>query len=284
MEMIRKESPNAFGKTSSLSLTAARAGHKTCLRELSFRAPFKVMSPFEQEDGGIQVMVLTASAGILEGDVQEIEVRTEPGARMECISQSFEKIHKMDKGRARRNTSLHVGRDSLLLYRPLPAIPFAGSAFDSRTQIELEDKSSRLIYQEILYCGRAARGERFGFRHYNSLVEARQDGHLIYRENCRFSPEHLPMESVGFFEGYSHLASILLFHMDMDGGQKEEIRGRLEDREDMCGGITTTGSGDTVVRILGNQAQKLQELCDEICRLYINHNQLRRIIDTGQVI
>lgn len=268
MEMTWKESPNSFGKTSSLGITAGcvevEGTPRTYLKELSFSAPFKVMSPFVQDHGGLQVMVLTASAGILEGDLQEIEIKTEPGARMECISQSFEKIHKMNQGRAQRHTSIQVGRDSLLLYRPLPTIPFAGSAFDSRTRIHLEDSSSRLIYQEILSCGRAARGERFDFRHYHSLVEARQEGHLIYRENCRFTPGLVPMNEVGFFEGYSHLASILFFHIAIEEGRLEEIRSILDVRKDICGGVTRTGAGDVVVRILGNQAQRLQEICDEM--------------------
>lgn len=272
MKLKQTESRNAFGKTSLLRLTAGYAagnaanhcGGRTYLKELSFSAPFKVMAPFEQEDGGIQVMTLSASAGIMEGDTQEIQIRTEAGAKLECVSQSFEKIHKMEKGHAVRNTSIHVGKDSLLAYRPLPTIPFAESAFDSRTQISLEDDSSSLIYQEILSCGRVARGERFAFRHYHSLVETCQEGHLIYRENCRFSPASTPVDSMGLFEGRSHLASILFFHVDMKEWQMEEIRRMIDAREDLCGGLTVTGAGDIVVRVLGNQAQKLLDLCDEI--------------------
>ena len=69
-----------------------------------------------------------------------------------------------------------------------------GSAFESRTAIELEDESSELIYEELLSCGRAACGERFAYRFFHSLSEVSCKGKLIYRENNRFRPASWPME------------------------------------------------------------------------------------------
>lgn len=70
----------------------------------------------------------------------------------------------MNNGCACRNTIIRIAGNSALRYRPLPVIPFGGSAFESRTAIELEDESSELIYEELLSCGRAACGERFAYR------------------------------------------------------------------------------------------------------------------------
>ena len=38
---------------------------KTILEDVSFTAPYKIMTPFEKENSGIQVMPLCASAGIM---------------------------------------------------------------------------------------------------------------------------------------------------------------------------------------------------------------------------
>jgi len=65
---------NAFGRTSVLNISASAKEGKTYLKELGFTAPFKVMTPFEQENGGMKIMMLMASAGIMEGDVQEISI------------------------------------------------------------------------------------------------------------------------------------------------------------------------------------------------------------------
>lgn len=258
--------PNAYGKVSSLRITAGMSNEKTYLKELSFTAPFKVMSPFGQPDGTVKVMPLLASAGIMEGDIQEIQIETEPYAKLECVSQSYEKLHKMNTGSARRDTRLKAGHGSALWYRPLPVIPFGHSAFDSHTEISLEDASSSLLYQEIISCGRAASGERFKYRYYHSLMKVRRNGKLIYRENNRFHPDLGCMEKIGFFEGYAYLANILFFHGNA-GNYKEEIHRLIDGWDEVCGGVTLTAESDLAVRILSNKVQKLQQLCDVIYEL-----------------
>ena len=86
---------NKFGKVSRVSICAGKKDGKTILEDVSFTAPYKIMTPFEKENGGIQVMPLCASAGIMSGDLQEFSYQVRQGADLEVLSQSFEKIHKM---------------------------------------------------------------------------------------------------------------------------------------------------------------------------------------------
>ena len=88
--------------------------------------------PFEKENGGIQIMPLCASAGIMAGDSQEFSYHVKEGADLEVLSQSFEKIHKMDEGSAARTIEVQVDKNATLYYYPQPVIPFAQSAFDSK--------------------------------------------------------------------------------------------------------------------------------------------------------
>ena len=44
---------NKFGKVSRISACAALKDGKTILEDLSFTAPYKIMTPFEKENGGI---------------------------------------------------------------------------------------------------------------------------------------------------------------------------------------------------------------------------------------
>ena len=52
---------NKFGKISRLSIRTGSRDGKTILEDLSFTAPYKVMTPFPKEDGGISIMPLCAS-------------------------------------------------------------------------------------------------------------------------------------------------------------------------------------------------------------------------------
>lgn len=260
---------NLFGEISTLHLTASvfeKNGKKeTYLKELRFTAPYKVLSPFRRENGSIQVMILAVSAGILEGDTQMIEIETEPGAEMECTSQSFEKIHKMKNGFAERKTQIRVADQSRLFYRPLPVIPFAESDFRNQTEICLDGADSQMVYQEILSCGRSACGERFRYRRYHSRIQVKRAGKMIYRENCRFDPEVYEMETMGMFEGHSHLANLLLFGIQIDENKKMRVREILERDSQVCGGFSMTAYGDMVIRMLGDRAQELEQICMEIC-------------------
>ena len=130
---------NKFGKVSRISACAALKDGKTILEDLSFTAPYKIMTPFEKENGGIQIMPLCASAGIMAGDSQEFSYHVKEGADLEILSQSFEKIHKMDEGSASRTIEVQVDKNAALYYYPQPVIPFAQSAFDSKMTMKLRN-------------------------------------------------------------------------------------------------------------------------------------------------
>jgi urease accessory protein len=280
-EETPEKTANPFGRVSSLRVTASSDENgKPYLKELMFTAPFKVMSPFHEGNHFLKVMFLTASAGIMEGDTLAFEICAENGAGLILTTQAYEKIHQMKRGFAERKTKIRVSGGSVLVYEPLPLIPFADSAFRNDTEIFLEDRKSRLIYREIMSCGRAARGERFAYRFYHSLIRAESDGHPVYRENCRLDPARMPLETKGFFEGYTHFANLLLFHFDLSPQTVLAVRGMIGSRwdpgetmretygpDDLSGGLTRTAAGDYVIRIFGNRAQRLEEVCDEIMNI-----------------
>ena len=138
---------NKFGKTSEVRLETELRDGKAVLSDVFFTAPFKVMLPFYLREDFMQVMVLSASAGIMEGDVQKFDIHVNPGTSLEYLSQAYEKIHKMKEGMARRETKIVVEPDAYLKYAPLPTIPFKDSAFENHLEIELKEKTSRLLFQ-----------------------------------------------------------------------------------------------------------------------------------------
>lgn len=254
----------SFGRRSELFLSTILQGEEAVLDEVQFTAPFKIMDPFREEKDYLKVMILSASPGIMEGDIQEQRIHVGRGTRLEVCSQSFEKIHRMKNGCARRYIRICQESDSFLYYVPQPAIPFRDSAFDNIVEVELEKESSRFIFQDILSCGRTAYGECFDYKYYNSLVQVRREGRLIYRDNTRYDPHTLCMEETGMYEGYTHLASLLLCGLSKDSKWADKAREILEYTGEVEGGVSFLESGDAVVRILGRQAQKLEMLCKRI--------------------
>ena len=80
---------NKFGRVSELRLVACERGGRTVLTEAAATMPFKVMHPFEVPAASLcgaagvpglaqkaaEVMVMSASAGIMAGDAQSIDLR-----------------------------------------------------------------------------------------------------------------------------------------------------------------------------------------------------------------
>ena len=301
---------NKFGKVSRISACAALKDGKTILEDLSFTAPYKIMTPFEKENGGIQIMPLCASAGIMAGDSQEFSYHVKEGADLEILSQSFEKIHKMDEGSASRTIEVQVDKNAALYYYPQPVIPFAQSAFDSKMTIHLEDETSKLFLLEIISCGRNAHEERFQYRRFSSKVLLYRGEKLIYRDNTRYEPGKMPMEGIGLYEGYTHVANLFLSKLcnrdNVDGGKETNIDGMdikkqmnssgtertsdrtaelqekiwqiLDEDSEIDGGVTRLTTGDLALRIFGHRAQKLQQIAEKIKEIYtscqINHKSV----------
>lgn len=298
---------NRFGRLSELRLTARARQGRTVVPELFCTQPFKVMHAFDCRHGSLpgldaaasadpaSVTVMSVSAGIMAGDEQLIEVSVERGAALQVTTQSFEKIHRMDDGRAHRSTVLRVEPGAYLDYAPLPQIPFAGSSFSSETAIELADATSRLVFAEVLSCGRAARGERFGYRSYRNRVRVSTAGEPVFIDNTVYEPAGvalgapMDLEGFGFYEGFTHLANLVLVNLDIDEERFMRIRDRLRDRtgvigsaaaaaradaegaaldpldhDAVAGGITRLDSGDCLVKLLGYRAKRLQDVIGEV--------------------
>lgn len=289
---------NRFGRVSELRLRARARDGRTVVPEMFATMPFKVMHPFAASEaalpgfdpqvhaGPVEVMVMSVSAGIMAGDRQLMDVHVEEGAALRVTNQAFEKIHRMeDGGAAERATEIRVAPGAWLDYAPLPQVPFADSSFSTRTAVSLADTTARFIYSEILSCGRAARGERFAYRRYRNRVAIDVAGTPVFLDNTDYRPSAaggaMDMETTGFYEGFTHLANLVLVNLDIDEERFAAARAYLLEQtgvigasaapagtapagDAVAGGITRLESGDCLVKVLGCRAQRLQEVLEGV--------------------
>ncbi|MDR7855237.1 urease accessory protein UreD [Tissierella sp.] len=256
---------NSYKNTSKLNITTKGRNGKTIIEDVYFTTPFKITRPFYEKNGALKIVAITVSAGILEGDVQEINIKTLEGSNTIITSQSYEKIHKMKEEEAKRNTDIYISKNAFLKYIPLPTIPFANSAFSSKVNVELEDDTSKFIISEIIACGRYSRGEIFQYKYFKSLVDVRAMGKLLYRDNTFFKPKDFYVGEIGMLENYTHLANILIFNFDLSETIISEIRDIIE-QNNVDGGVSYTWSKDVVIRILGFNSQSLERISERIIK------------------
>lgn len=197
---------------SVLNITAEYKNGRTVITDSEFTAPIKIAAPFYRKDH-TEIMMMTASAGILDGDSYDINITVRENAALKFTGQSYTKIFRADRTGAVQKVTIIVEKGGTLIYAPCPVIPFGGSFFDSRTDVYLHS-DSRFAMTDILASGRIAMDETFAFTSYRSRTAVYIDSRLKYLDNRRLTPENTALDGIGFFEGYTHTGSAYFYGAD----------------------------------------------------------------------
>lgn len=240
---------------------------QTVPRSVYYSPPYKLTNYFRLSNGGIEYMIMNASAGIMARDNYLVEIELGDKSSLVVSSQSFEKIHKMENASAKRETKIKVGKEAYFKYIPLPTLPFAESSFSNITTINLQDASSKLCYLEILACGRYLRDERFKYKLYKSLVDIYQMDKLVFKDNSVFEPGITNLECFGMFEGYTHLANLIAFGFEVLDDINLTII-KLFELHGVDGGVTTLLNGGYLIRALANESEVLIKCFREVILLF----------------
>ena len=89
------------------------------------------------------------------------------------------------------------------------------------------------------------------------------------------------MEGIGFYEGFTHLANLVLVNLGVSEerfarvrsylleqtgviGAASDVVDQMGDSEAVAGGITRLATGDCLVKLHGHRAQRLQDVPDGV--------------------
>ena len=163
----------------------------TTLAAQAFRAPFHLSKPYWNADTRtLLVQVVNPTAGILSGDRLESSVAVDPGAAVLLTTPSASRVFRMRSGEARSLQSFHVARGAWLEVLPEPLVPHRGSVFHQRTELVVEPGGAAL-YADLLFPGRIAHGETWGWSRLVLELEVRSGAVLLLRERLDQSADHL---------------------------------------------------------------------------------------------
>lgn len=237
-----------------LYIETACADKKTVVKDSRFTAPFKITKPFTDGET-VEIMIMQASAGILEGDSHELEFKIGAGSHAVITGQSYTKLFSMEHGRAGQHLKITVEKDASLFYFPCPVIPFRDSEFINVNEVYLE-QGARFAMVDILSCGRKAMGEVFEFRKYHSRTTVFEDGHPVFADNTRLVPgEHNP-GGIGYFETYTHQGMAYIYGAD----ETDEI----PPEEGSLTAAASCAKKGKVIRVLGNSSDEIENYLKKI--------------------
>ena len=245
-------------KMSILKLTAEYKNGRTVITDSEFTAPLKIALPFYRKDF-TEVMMMAASAGILEGDIYDMEITVKENAFLKFTGQSYTKIFKADKLGAAQNVRINVEQGGTLIYAPCPVIPFGGSIFDVRTEVNISPRS-RFAMTDILASGRAAMKEEFAFKSFRSRTLVNIDQKPVYLDNRRLVPDEAHLGGTGFFEGYTHAGSAYFY-----GADKQALEEAISGYTSGEAAMSNAASGISV-RAAGNGADPIHRLFEQMTK------------------
>lgn len=231
--------------------TACENG-RTVVKDSYFTAPFKITKPFVSHNV-LELMIMQASAGILEGDSHELEFKIRTGSHVIITGQSYTKLFRMEKGQAHQKLKITVEKDASLCYLPCPVIPFRDSDFTNTGEVRLE-KGARFAMTDILACGRKGMGEVFEFRKYHSRTVVFEEEIPVFADNTRLVPKENDPRRIGFFEGNTHQGMAYIY------GRTVDIP---EERGSLTAAYSCAKKG-TVVRVLGDSSDETERFLKKI--------------------
>jgi urease accessory protein len=219
--------------------------------------PFKVMEITENPKGGIlQLMLMSSSPGVLDGDRYEVKVDVGSGASLELQTQSYQRLFSM-KNSASQTFTLNMQPNASFTFLPHPVVPHESSDFLAINKIHLAT-GCRLAWGEVFTCGRKLNGEMFSFRRYQSITEIFVNDRMVMKENLYMQPSTVNASGMGQLEGYTHQATLIV--IDKDIAIKEVmavITDSLGLQQQIIFGVTSAPVNGIVVRLLGNKAEQL---------------------------
>ncbi|ROM77751.1 urease accessory protein [Pseudomonas brassicacearum] len=205
-----------------LELDYARFGDCTRPVQRRHKGPLRVQKHLYAEGPQVcQHIIVHPPGGIAGGDRLDISAHVGPGAWAQLTSPGAAKWYRA-AAPAYQQLSLSVAAGATLEWLPQETIVFSAAQAELGTSIDLQG-DGRLFYWDMVALGRPASGERFDLGHFQSRLDIRRDGQLLWHERQRIvGGDGLLDSPIGL--GGDPVFATLLVTGDIDSALLEQCR------------------------------------------------------------
>ena len=207
-----------------------------------------------------QHIIVHPPGGIAGGDQLNINASVGPGAWAQLTSPGAAKWYRA-AGPAYQNVSLKVAAGATLEWLPQETIVFSAAQAELTTRIDLEG-DARLFYWDMVALGRLASGERFERGHFQSRLDIRRDGQLLWHERQRIVGGDGLLDSPIGLDGNPVFATLLV-----TGEISSELLETCRSLPNPVRGDLTQLSGLLVARCLAGEALQARAWLIDLWRL-----------------
>ncbi len=210
------------------------------------------------DTGGITLMLLNPTGGILGGDVLDTRVTLGSGSRVCLTTPAATRVYRSMGPSAVQRFTAEVGEDAVLEYLPDHLIPSPGARLEQRIEVTLAP-GGIVIAVDAWAVGRAARGEAWQFAGLDTAMTVRDTRGLLLRERSVLSGAR-GWDGLGGAEGHAYLATFVTIAPAREGwaALAVELSAALAERDTGCSvGVTALGRGGLLARLLCPSAPAL---------------------------
>jgi urease accessory protein len=188
-------------------LAFARRAGRTVLAASRVEAPLALVRPFDLDDGGLLLQLLSLGPGLCGGDRLLIDITAGAGTRVVITTTAATRIMSMDDpSRAEQHVILRAADNATLEYYPCVTIPYPDSALLQTITCDVR-AGARAGVVECWAMGRTARAEYLRFRSLSSRTVLSIDGVIEYADAIHLEPSVSDIASAGVLARRRYLAS-----------------------------------------------------------------------------
>lgn len=251
-----------------LKLTVApRASRSVAVRQ-HHCGSLRVLRPhYLDASGQITYAVVNPGGGFLDGDRYRTELELEPGADLLLTTQSATKVYRCPRGHVLQETRVRLGAGSRLEYLPDQLIAYRESRYRQLTRVEM-DPSATLVLADLVTPGWSPSGEPFRYDEARLATRVDMAGRPVVVDNLLLRPGAHEVTGLGFFEGYTHVGSLLVLDPRADDAFLAAVRECIAaEPADLRAGASTTPVPGVALRILGRSTPDVTRALESVVNL-----------------
>ncbi|XJZ25713.1 urease accessory protein UreD [Bacillota bacterium Lsc_1132] len=250
--------------TGILELSATKKREKTILSTWYHEGALKITRPIYHEENLPSIYLIHVGGGYVDGDTYLTTINVEEEGELAVTTQSSTKVYRTPNHPVVQQTSIHLGKNSVLEYMPDPLIAYEGAKFIQETTVYLEEDSC-FLYSDMITPGWAADGELFRYDWIRSKLKLYKEGKLVLFDHLLLEPDE-DIAGIMQMEGYTHIGTFFIMHKEAKKlflDRLYKIIGNFQ--PDTRFGLSSLSESGVILRILARNTGSIEKI---IARAY----------------
>ncbi len=248
----------------TLALEYVRQDERTVFGRTTCQTPWHLLPPiYLDESGSAYTLLVNPSGGLVGGDHLSIDLSIGPRAHALISTPSANRVYRSLSQEAVQDVAIKVADEGILEWLPEHTIPFAGSRFRQKIDVQLH-AGAVLVLWDAIASGRIAHGERWNFTSLDNHIRIALPSQGAVLERYVIVPEETG--GVGLAAEWDYVGSLFVVGNAVAPAQWTSLESRLAQIIDehgdggVLGGVSQPAIPGVVVKLVARSAPMMTQV------------------------